>query len=84
MITLPFAIAFEDRDKSEVREIMEANRVKKWRPCLGLGCDKQIWTMRTVRFCPSCARRKVFDVPPPKVANFTDLDKRPPPEGAPV
>ena len=81
MTVLPFATSFEDRDPSELREIMAANREKAWRPCLGVGCDKEIWTTRTRRFCPSCTRRKVFDVPPAQVMNFSDLGKRPPLEG---
>ena len=78
MTILPFAISFEDRDPSELREIMAANRGKKWRPCLGIGCTKEIWTTRTRRFCPSCARRKTFEVSPAEVMNFTDLSNRRP------
>ena len=31
-----------------------ADLLKKWRPCLGHGCKRMLWTDRRHRLCPKC------------------------------
>jgi hypothetical protein len=42
-------------EKSPLLSANHADRVKKWRPCLG--CGKSIYTDRCHRICRKCRRR---------------------------
>lgn len=42
----------------EIREIIRADQVKKWRTCLS--CGKKMWTTRGTRICEKCRRNSGF------------------------
>lgn len=50
-------------------------RKKKWLRCLGIGCEKMVFTTAECRFCKKCtaAQMQAGNLPTPREISFTDL-----------